>query len=361
MIRRRFLHITGVATIFLLAFMGHGGRGAEPPRVLKSSLSPQAPASSSPTSAQGDKAEDLKRLEMIEELIRQAKFQESVPLLRSYLEDFPNSARAYYNLGYATFRTHDFGASITSLSKSLSIDETNPEAHKILGLDCSMVGRYDLAEKELLEAVQEKPGSAEIQYFLGRLFYTQGVFPLARKRLEAAIHIDPQYMKAWDNLGLTMEALGDERAALNCYTTAARLDEEQNLRSEWPYINVSAYDNRNHKPELALEYARKALRLNPRSDVAYFQMAKAFRTLGEWQKCAQMTQKAIDSNPRDPDYYFVLGIALGKMGRTKESRAALHTSELMHRTAQNDLRGPAATSDRKGSGEAGRLYHPDEP
>ena len=270
-----------------------------------------------------DPKDDFPRLEAAESPIRQQKYQGALPLLRDYLKDYPNSSRGHYDLGYVLFRTHQIAESVNELSLSLKLDVNNAEAHKILGLDCNIVGRYDLAEQELEEAARLKPDSAEIHYWLGRLYYTKGVYPLARREFESAIRLQPFYMKAHNNLGLTMEVLGDNDAALKQYTLAVHLDEEQRLTSEWPYVYLSAFYNRQEKSDSALEFARKALEANPKSDLAYFQMAKAYRTQGEWEKSAEAARRAVTINPKTADFYYVLSYALRKIGKTQESQEAM--------------------------------------
>jgi Flp pilus assembly protein TadD len=85
-------------------------------------------------------------LREVEREIAGNRFQESEPRLKAYLKDVPDSSKAHYDLGYIQFRTHNVGASISELSKSLELNPANAEAHKILGLDCSIIGRDDLAE-----------------------------------------------------------------------------------------------------------------------------------------------------------------------------------------------------------------------
>lgn len=279
--------------------------------------------------------DDLGRLKNIESYVENARYQESVPLLKVYVQDYPNSSRGHYDLGYATFRTHDFPSSIKSLSKSLSLNTNNPEAHKILALDCSSVGRYDLAETELREAIRQRPSTAEYHYFLGRVYYSTGVYPLAKKELEEAIRLQPSYMKAYDNLGLTLEVLGDNDAALRNYMIAQRLNEEQRLHSEWPCVDISAYFNLQEKPDQALDYARKAVATNPNAAMAYFEMAKAFRTKEQWNECVDYARKAIALNPRNSDFYYVLGIALRKLGDAKGSAAAMETFGRIHQEELN--------------------------
>lgn len=285
---------------------------------------PQRPDGEVALSPQGASNDDLK---LIEDQIRRDQSQAVVPALARYVRDHPDSARAHYDLGYALFRTHDVGSSVKELSRSLELNVNNAEAHKILGLDCTIVGRYDLAETELQQAARLEPDSAEIHYLLGRLYYTRGVYPLAEREFESAIQRNPSYMKAYNNLGLVEEALGKNDEALNNYNTAVRLNQEQGLKSAWPYEYLSAFYNRQQQPQRAMEYAHQALAINPRSDLAYFQIAKALESRGEWHDCAEAVQKAIADNSRTPSYYYLLSVALRKLGKVDESRAALETFE----------------------------------
>ena len=262
-------------------------------------------------------------LEAVERDIAGNKFADTEPRLSGYLKDHANSSRAHYDLGYVQFRTHKIGSSIRELSRSLELNPQNAEAHKILGLGCSIIGRYDLAEVELLQAARLKPGSAEIQYFLARTYYMRGVYPLAKSEFESTIRLNPSYVKAYSNLGITMEALGDNEAALKNYDMAIQLQDRQKQISEWPYIYLSAFYNHQKNADGGLEYARKALAVNPLSDAAYFEMAKAYRTEGEWQKAVDTLRSAIAINSQIPDYSYVLGLMLRKLGNEKESEEAL--------------------------------------
>ena len=47
-------------------------------------------------------------------------------------------------------------------------------------------------------------------------------------------------MKAYDNLGLCLEALGKNDEAIEQYQNAVRLNRDNNLRSPWPPMNLGA-------------------------------------------------------------------------------------------------------------------------
>jgi tetratricopeptide (TPR) repeat protein len=262
-------------------------------------------------------------LDGVEADIDANKFGETESRLKTYLTGHPDSSRAYYDLGYVQFRTHKIGSSIKVLSKSLELNPNNAEAHKVLALNCSIIGRYDLAEVELLEAARLKPESAEIHYFLARTYYTRGVYPLAKSEFETAIRLDPSYIKAYSNLGITLEALGNTDAALRNYTAAIQLEDHREQKSEWPYIYLSAFYNRQKNATEALNYAHKAMEINSASDTVYFEMAKAYRTQKQLQKAVEAARSAIAINSRVPDYYYVLGLVLRELGNQQESVEAL--------------------------------------
>jgi tetratricopeptide (TPR) repeat protein len=251
------------------------------------------------------------------------KYSQAESRLNTYLANHPDSSRAYYDLGYVQFRIHKIGPSIRHLSKALELNPSNAEAHKVLALNCSIIGRYDLAEVELLEAARLKPESAEIHYFLARTYYTRGVYPLAKSEFETTLRLDPSYTKAYSNLGITLEALGDNDGALRNYNAAIRLEDGQEQKSEWPYIYLSSFYNRQKNGAEALLYARKATEINPASDTAHFEMAKAYRTQKQLQKAVDATRRAIAINSKVSDYYYVLGLALRELGNQPESEEAL--------------------------------------
>jgi len=146
---------------------------------------------------------------------------------------------------------------------------------------------------------------------------------LAKSEFEEALRLDPHNIKAYNNLGITLEALNDTDGALANYQTAVRLDDQLKQKSEWPYIYLSGFYNRQHRATEALTYAWKAMGVNPRSDAVYFEMAKAYRTQGELEKATDAIQRAIAMNGEASDYYYVLGLLLRELGRQKESEQVL--------------------------------------
>jgi tetratricopeptide (TPR) repeat protein len=279
-----------------------------------------ATASAAPA---GVEVDDASRIAELEGFIRESRFKEVEPLLAEYVRQRPASSWGWYALGYSLFAQQKIGESIKALAKSLELDIRNAEAHKILGRNLMIIGRFDAAQLEFEQALRYKPDSAEAHYNLGKLFSVQDNWEPARKAFEAALRIDPSYIEALDALGFALEALGDDAAAVAKYEKAIELNQTRTGSFSSAHVNLSAYYNRTGDPDKALEYARKAIEFDPKSDRAWFQKGRAEERRGNLDAAVDALSQAITLNQRVSSYYYVLATVYRRLGWTDESRKAL--------------------------------------
>ena len=276
---------------------------------------------------------DGAKVREFESLIRQGDFARAEAGLREFVALRPDSSWGHYALGYVLFAQKRIGESIGSLAHSLKLNIENAEAHKILGRVLMMIGQFDRARVEFEFAARLKPESAEIRYNLGKLHSAQDNFPAAREALEHALRLDPSYMEAHNALGFVLESSRLDDEAIASYQKAIELSEATGRAFASPYVNIAAYANRMNQTGKALEYASNALEIDPRSDLALFQAAKAHRAEKRWQEATDALEEAIAINPRVSRYYYVLGLCLRHLGRAEESRAAIQEFERLEREA----------------------------
>lgn len=227
--------------------------------------------------------------------------------------------------GLSQFAQKKIGDSIKSLAQSLTLNVKNPDSHKILGRDLMAVGRFDAAQTEFEQAIRYAPNSSESYYDLGKLFSIQDNWLAARKQYEEAVRLDPAYIEAIDSLGFAQEALGDDAAALQTYQKAIALNEERHGTFVAAQVNLSAYYNRTGDPAKALDYAKGALELDPKSDSAWFQKGRAEEHQGHLQEAADSLNHAVALNPRSSSYYYVLSGIYRRLGNLEESKKALES------------------------------------
>ena len=234
--------------------------------------------------------DDPTRLAELEKYIREGKFTDVEPLLAEYVKQRPNSSWGWYALGYSLFAQQKIGESIKALAKSLELDIKNAEAHKILGRNLMIIGRFDAARVEFEQGIRYKPDSAELHYNLGKLFSIQDDWESARKAFDEALRIDPSYIEALDALGFALEALGDDDGAVRTYRKAIALNEERRGSFASPQVNLSAYYNRTGNPERALEHAGKALELEPEVRPGVVSKGEGVRATGETRRCGRCVE-----------------------------------------------------------------------
>jgi len=119
--------------------------------------------------------------------------------------------------------------------------------------------------------------------------------------------------------------LGDDAGAIANYQKAITLNDARKGTFSSAHVNLSAYYNRTSDPAKALEYANRALELDPKSDRAWFQKGKAKEGEGHLEDAVDSVNRAISFNPRASSYYYVLAGLYRRLGKMEESRKALDT------------------------------------
>jgi superkiller protein 3 len=296
---------------------------AAPPAPAATSPAPAAAPPVASRAATAAFVDDPARQQELEGLIRDQKFAEAEPQLLAYVKQRPASSWGWYALGYSYFAQQKVGEAIKALAQSLQLDLHNAEAHKILGRTLMIIGRFDAARTEFEAAQRDKPDSAEIPYNLGKLASIQDNWPEAKRAFEAALRIDPSYAEALDGLGFAQEALGDDPAAVASYTKAIAVNDERKGSFAGAHVSLAAYHNRTGNPDKARELAMQAVTLDPKSDRAWFQKAKADERQEKLGDAVAALNQAIALNPRASSYYYVLAGVYRRMGWKDESAEAL--------------------------------------
>jgi tetratricopeptide (TPR) repeat protein len=191
-------------------------------------------------------------------------------------------------------------------------------------------GRYEEAlrsyTKAYLLAASLPQTAAFIQVKMGNVYMAQRRFDLALASFQKAISSDPTYALAHNNLG---EALGEGRQytrALESFNKAISLDPKLSRARYNVGITYGRLGN--------LKYAEFVFRLlirdRPDYDLGFDGLAVTVARAGRPREAIPLHQKAIALNPREPSYYYNLGISYLISGDTPK---AIEQQELLQRLA----------------------------
>ena len=172
----------------------------------------------------------------------------------------PKSAWAWYALGYSLYGQRNIGDSIKALAQSLQLDVNNADAHKVLGRDLMIIGRFDAAKIEFEQGKRLNPNSAEMPYNLGQATFHSGQLgrrpPRVRSRHPAGSLLYGSLRRPGIRAGGARRRCRRSRN----YRKAIEMNEARHAGFASPYVNMSALFNRTGDREAAMDYARKALR-----------------------------------------------------------------------------------------------------
>ena len=268
-------------------------------------------------------AEDQSAISQFDSLIEARKYAEVTGPLQTYIAAHPDSWRALYQLGYVDFRLHDIHRSLVLLSKSLALNGNFADSHKILAYDLNILGRQDLAIRELTAAIRLDPTSAESHYELGRIYYERGDYLQSVHELERSKALDPASVKVYHNLGLAYSAIGQNAKAVASFEEGLVLNTKQENPSAWPLIDYGTYYNLQSDYANAKNMLLKAIAIDASWDREWDELSKANRGLGERNEAIESLKKAIAINPGKPEYHYALARLFTQAGEHQEAKKEL--------------------------------------
>jgi tetratricopeptide (TPR) repeat protein len=124
----------------------------------------------------------------------------------------------------------------------------------------------------------ENPAHAKALFFQGVALAAMGRFVEAETAYRRALKLDDTDFKAWNNLaGVLFESLDKPLDAIRCMERAMRLEPQNKLG----WSNLASMVGRLGRHEKALEFASRALALDPNMVEAYLHKAAAAKALGK--------------------------------------------------------------------------------
>ena len=123
----------------------------------------------------------------------------------------------------------------------------------------------------------ENPADAKALFYQGVALAASGRFVEAETAYRRALELNPTDFKAWNNLaGILFEARKKPAEAVQCMQQALKVDPQNKVG----WANLISMVGRLGRHDKALEFAERALALDPNFIEAHLHKASAARALG---------------------------------------------------------------------------------
>lgn len=213
----------------------------------------------------------------------QAQEREARALGVRVREQFLDLDKVYTALGVAQYSSGDFAKAERSFLHALELQPSAPETHQNLGRMYAVQGRWAEAAHEFEASAKLRPGNTEDRLLLAQTLQTMG-------QSERAAELARQLLRE----------LPDRPEPLVILATGARQDSAQ-----------------------ALAWLDRALELDPRNALAWYQKARALLSRDDKSGALSAFRNAVELDPASFEAHYDLGAFLLSEGALSEARPYL--------------------------------------
>ena len=224
-----------------------------------------------------------------------------------------NIKAGQYSLVALAFLMGCFGA--------VAVRADEAEQHKEQGNVYHNAGRFDDALREYRTAIHLRPNFPKAYNNIGSVYIDEGKNQLAIAPLLTAIKLDPKYAHAFYNLGKAYVGIGKPKQAITAYTRAMKLDPTD---PDTPH-NLGNVYLRARRWNLAIPIYQQALNPGSPSHELQLDLASAYVNTGQDDQAIKLYQQAFaveGTAPGDAPAYYNFGCALSNKEKHMEAIAA---------------------------------------
>jgi Flp pilus assembly protein TadD len=195
-------------------------------------------------------------------------------------------------------------------------------------------GDYPGAVRSYQRGLDVAPGNVELLNALGFALFQQGKSQEAVVVLEKALAVDPKHWKAHNNLALAAIDSGELEVAEAHYRESLAIKPQPAIYNDLGFVL-----EREGLPDEAAEMYRKAIKLDPASASAHYNLGSSLARSGKYADAESHLRKALKISANSQNYTG-LGIVLWQLGRKDEAIASLQAAikaDPKNATAQQKL------------------------
>lgn len=156
---------------------------------------------------------------------------------------------------------------------------------------------------------------AQIKFHLGKQQRREGNLAAAIKYFREAIHLEGDFVPAYNNLANALQADGQIDEAITLYQQALQFAPKLAIL----HCNLASLWQLQGKHELALSGYRQAITLKPDFFLAHFNLGKALCSTRDFNQAVECYRYALALHPLAAEVYLELGIVLTKLELFQEA------------------------------------------
>lgn len=224
-------------------------------------------------------------------LLSNGAFDQAVSAFRKVMARDPSNFEAQFNLGFAYLNMGRNSNAVTEFKKALRLNPASAECWSNLAMAYQNMGKSQKAIDALYRAVQQNPRNITARINLATMYGQRKQVGQAIAQYKQILQIDGTNLIATTNLAKCYISKGRYKEAKHHLKNAMAIN-PNDAEAYWEYGNVLW--NKDKDSEGALTNYRKAIVLQPNSQVYYENLGLLLEELWKKNKDDSKKQEAID-------------------------------------------------------------------
>jgi tetratricopeptide (TPR) repeat protein len=274
----------------------------------------------------------------VQQAIKARDYPRAETILVDEINKNPKAPQLLTFLGSLFFLDGKYLNTAIAMKKAEAIEPLDDRNRFTLALSYVILNQCDWARPELEKLARANPREPLYPYWLGRLDFDAQQFKAAAANLRKALELDPTFMKAYDNLGLTYEVLAQNDDAIRIYQQALDLNRRQLIPSPWPPLNFGTLLIKLDRLKEAETCLQEALRYEPRFAKAHFQMGLLLEKEKKDEEAIRELSRSAEYDPAYPEPHYILGRIYQRIGDKAKADAEWQTFQKLKK--ENPHEGP---------------------
>jgi Tfp pilus assembly protein PilF len=243
----------------------------------------------------------------LRDAIRVRNYGRAEALLAEEIERNPKSQLLLTTVGSIFFRDGKYLNCAVAMKKAEALALLPHRDRFTLALSYIIMNHRDWARPELEGLAKADPRDPLYPYWLGRVDFDEMRYKAAEANLQKALNLDAKFMKAYDNLGLTYEALGQYDDATRIYQQAIVMNRSEQPPSPWPPLNLGTLLVKLGKLREGEAYLDESLKYDPHFPKAHYEMGVLFEKQDKDDQASKELLEAAKNDPTFPEPHYLLG------------------------------------------------------
>jgi tetratricopeptide (TPR) repeat protein len=260
------------------------------------------------------------------QLLQQGKYDEAIAELQQLASSQPEPKGLAHELGTAYYRKGDYVHAIDSLKQALQADPADSEATQLIGLSYYLSGKPADAVPYLEKVQTWYPrANVDASYILGQCYIQTKDYAHARQAFAKMFDLAPDSAGSYLLTARMLFRQEFEPVALEYAQKAIALDPRLPLAHQL-VGEIHLFESQ--IPDAVSDF-RAELALNPAHPETYYKLADAYSRIQKFDDAEKLLQRSIWLDPTATGPYVLMGKVLEKKGEPELAVRALRHAAAM--------------------------------